>query len=70
MARPMKKAIPEMLMIPRLKSKKLAEIPHSEFESKAMGALKATPKTNAMVRLGVKKEATIPMASMLSPTNQ
>ena len=69
-AKPIKKIIPDVLIIPRLKSRKFAAIAHSESCNKARGELKATPKTKATVRLAVRKEATIPIAIMLSPTNQ
>ena len=62
--------MPDTLMMPLLKSKKLAEIPHSELDNRAIGALKATPRTNATVRLAVRNEATIPIANILRPTNQ
>ena len=66
----MKKAILDKLIIPRLKSKKLADNPQSEFGHKARGALKATPKTKATVKLAVRKEATIPIANMDKPTKK
>ena len=69
-ASPKKKIIPEVLMIPLLKSRKFEAMAHSESGRRASGELKATPSTNATVKFAVKKEATMPMAIMLSPTNQ
>jgi hypothetical protein len=65
-----KKAMLDILTIPLLKSRKLAERPQFASVSNARGALKATPNTKATVRLAVKKEATIPIASMLKPTKK
>ena len=67
MAKPTKKIIPEVLMIPLLKSRKLVAIAHSESGRRARGELKATPSTKATVKLAVKKEATMPIAIMVSP---
>ena len=65
-----KKTIPDILIVPRLKSKKLADSPQLVLGRRASGALKATPSTKATVRLGVRNEATIPMAIMLKPTKK
>ena len=70
MAKLIKKAILDRLIVPRLKSKKLADKPQSVFGHRASGALKATPNTKATVKLAVRKEATIPIASILSPTKK
>ena len=59
--------MPDTLMMPLLKSKKLAEIPHSELDNRAIGALKATPRTNATVRLAVRMKQPYQSPTYLDP---
>ena len=63
----LRKDYSEVLMIPLLKSRKLVAIAHSESGRRARSELKA-PSTKATVKWQL-KEATMPIAIMVSPTN-